>query len=55
MKVEIKRCSRCKRFIGDNGQQAGGHDKKWYCHPCYQEGLKMEYEAMGLLDSSDLT
>lgn len=46
------RCHWCGKFIGRKGQQSGGHDKNWYCKECYQKGLEMEYEAMGLYDKN---
>lgn len=46
----IKKCHWCQRFIGNTGQQSGGHDKNWYCKDCYRKGLEMEYEAMGRND-----
>ena len=43
-----KRCHWCKRFIGAEGMATVREPNTFYCPLCYDKGLQMEYEAMGL-------
>lgn len=46
--LRAKRCHWCKRFIGPEGKATLREPNTFYCPSCYDKGLQMEYEAMGL-------
>lgn len=44
--MEIKKCNRCKQFIGRQGQATAKRPEVFYCRFCYEQGLAIEEEAM---------
>ncbi len=45
------RCHWCGRFLSKTGRRATVRSPEiFYCAACYEKGLQIEYEAMGLYD-----